>query len=173
MSFQVWAWLGLLAYTLHIMEEFAFDWRNWARDVIRLPVEWSDFYVTNAAVVILGFAQAQISYALPVAALTFAALMLINATFFHVVPMMATRGRFSPGTFTAVLLFYPVALGIYRSAAAEGQVSTVTVIGSVVGGALLMAYPVAMMRLRGLPYFRQTPEGSVGVDQASTSSSVG
>ncbi|QIB35388.1 HXXEE domain-containing protein [Ancylobacter pratisalsi] len=157
MSFQVWAWLALLAYMLHIMEEFAFDWRNWARDVLKLPVEWGDFHVANAAVVVLGFAQAQISYALPVAALAFATLMLINATFFHVVPMMAARGRFSPGAFTAVLLFFPVSLGVYRSAAAEGQLSALTLIGAIVGGVLLAVYPLVLLRLRSLPYFRQAP----------------
>lgn len=157
MSFQVWAWLALLAYTLHIMEEYTFDWRNWARAVIKLPVEWSDFYLTNAAVVVLGFAQAQMAGLLPLAPLAFAALMIINATFFHVLPMVTTRGRFSPGAFTAVALFYPVGLGVYVSAAAEGLLTTDAVIGSILVGALLMAYPVVMLRLKGLPYFRQAP----------------
>ena len=157
MSFQLWAWVALLAYTLHILEEYVFDWRDWARAVIKLPVEWSDFYLTNAAVVVLGFAQAQMAGLLPLAPLAFAALMLINATFFHVLPMIATRGRFSPGTFTAVLFFYPVGIGVYASAAHEGLLSTGAVIGSFAIGALLMAYPVVMLRLKGLPYFRQAP----------------
>ena len=44
------AWLALAAYALHILEEFAFDWRNWARTALHLPVDWPDFYVTNAVV---------------------------------------------------------------------------------------------------------------------------
>lgn len=156
-DFETWAWLGLLAYTLHIMEEFSFDWRDWARAVIGLPVEWADFYVTNAAVIVLGFAQAEMARLLPIAPLVFAALMLINASFFHVLPMIFTRGRFSPGTFTAVVLFYPVAIGTYCAAAAEGLLTTGMLLGSLAGGALLMAYPVAMLRLRGRPYFRQAP----------------
>ena len=55
------AWLALAAYAAHILEEFSLDWRNWARAVVGLPVEWSDFYVTNAVVVILGFAQAELA----------------------------------------------------------------------------------------------------------------
>ena len=98
------AWLALIAYALHIMEEFAFDWRDWARGVIHFPVEWSDFYVTNAVVVVLGIAQAELAASLPLIPLSFAALMLINATFFHVLPMILTRGRYSPGVSTAVLL---------------------------------------------------------------------
>jgi hypothetical protein len=60
MTLQTLAWLAMAAYALHIAEEFAFDWRNWARAVIKLPVEWSDFYVTNAIVIALGIAQAQL-----------------------------------------------------------------------------------------------------------------
>jgi hypothetical protein len=38
-------------------------------------------------------------------ALGFAVLMLINATFFHVAPLLWTRGRYSP-VFAAFVLFY-------------------------------------------------------------------
>lgn len=34
------AWLALGAYAIHMIEEYMFDWRNWARAVIRVPVEW-------------------------------------------------------------------------------------------------------------------------------------
>ena len=47
------AWLATASYAIHILEEHTFDWRNWARAVVKLPVEWSDFYVTNAIVVVL------------------------------------------------------------------------------------------------------------------------
>ena len=86
MTLQTLAWLSMAAYALHIMEEYSFDWRNWARAVIKLPVEWSDFYVTNAIVIALGIAQAELAPALPFAPLTFASLMLINAVFFHIRP---------------------------------------------------------------------------------------
>ena len=74
----------MAAYAIHIMERYTFDWRNWARAVIKLPVEWSDFYVTNAIVIALGIAQAELAPVLPFAPLTFASLMLINAVFFHI-----------------------------------------------------------------------------------------
>ncbi|HEY9211271.1 MAG TPA: HXXEE domain-containing protein [Ancylobacter sp.] len=157
MTLEVWAWLALAAYTLHIMEEFALDWRDWARSVIGLPVEWTDFYITNAAVIVLGIVQAQLANVLPVVALVFAALMLINATFFHVLPVIVTKGRFSPGAITAVLLFYPVGIGMYRTAAAEGLLTRGVLLGSMLGGAVLMAYPIILLRLKGLPYFRQAP----------------
>jgi hypothetical protein len=42
MTFADFIWLALAAYALHILEEYQLDWRNWARAVIKLPVEWSD-----------------------------------------------------------------------------------------------------------------------------------
>ena len=157
MTLEVWAWLAVAAYALHIMEEFALDWREWARGVIGLPVEWTDFYITNAIVIVLGVVQAQLANVLPIVALSFAALMLINATVFHVLRIMANNGRFSPGAITAVLLFYPIGIGMYRYAAAHGMLTRGVLLGSMLGGAVLMAYPIVLLRLKGLPYFRQAP----------------
>lgn len=155
MTLTTLAWLALIAYALHVLEEFMFDWRDWARAIIQLPVEWSDFYVTNAMVVVLGIAQAELAASLPLIPLSFAALMLINATFFHVLPMFVTRGRYSPGVSTAVVLFYPIGIAMFMRAGADG-VGTGTMIGAGVIGAALMAYPIVMLRLRKHPYFRQT-----------------
>lgn len=110
MTLQTLAWLSMAAYAAHVMEEFTFDWRNWARAVIKLPVEWSDFYVTNAVVIALGIAQAELAPTLPLAPLVFASLMMINAVFFHIVPFVRMRGRFSPGLITAIVLFFPARL---------------------------------------------------------------
>jgi uncharacterized protein with HXXEE motif len=155
MTLTTLAWLALIAYALHIMEEFTLDWRDWARGVIHLPVEWNDFYVTNAVVVVLGIAQAELAASLPLIPLSFAALMLINATFFHVLPVIVTKGRYSPGLATAVLLFYPIGIAIFVRAAAGG-VGAGTMIAAGVIGAALMAYPIVLLRLRRKPYFRQT-----------------
>jgi Protein of unknown function with HXXEE motif len=152
MGLTEFAWLALAAYAVHILEEYTFDWRNWARAVIGLPVEWSDFYVTNAAVVVLGIAQAGLSESLSIAPLSFAALMLINATFFHVLPFIRTKGRFSPGLVTAVLLFYPV--GIAEFVVMRPPITEVIVAFAI--GALLMASPIVMLNLKNRPYFRQT-----------------
>ena len=39
MSLQAWAWLATAAYALHVMEEYSFNWRDWARGTYRLVVE--------------------------------------------------------------------------------------------------------------------------------------
>ncbi len=155
MDLPTLAWLSMAAYGAHILEEYTFDWRNWARNVMKLPVEWNDFYVTNALVVILGIAQAMLAERLPLAPLTYASLMLINAAFFHILPFVRARGRFSPGLATAVVLFLPLAIATWRRAAMDGAVDPVTAILAIGIGAMLMAYPVVMLNLKSTPYFRQ------------------
>jgi hypothetical protein len=144
-------WLAVAAYGMHILEEFTFDWRNWARNVLKLPVEWDHFYVTNALVIVLGVVAAELAATLPLVALGFAALMIINATFFHVLPFIRAKGRFSPGLITAVLLFYPLGIACFRVAdAGPGDIATAFLIG-----AGLMASPVLLLVLKNKPYFRQ------------------
>lgn len=146
----------MAAYAVHMMEEFSFNWRDWARAVIKLPVEWGDFYVTNAVVIVLGIAQAFLAPTLAVAPLGFASLMAINAIFFHILPVLVTKGRFSPGLFTAVVLFLPVAWIVWAKAIEDGLVNAQTAAIAILGAALLMAYPIVMLHLRSRPYFRQT-----------------
>ncbi|MFL9825486.1 HXXEE domain-containing protein [Rhodoplanes sp. SY1] len=149
------SWLAMAAYAVHILEEYTFDWRDWARGVIGLPVEWTDFYVTNSVVVALGIAQGMLAPTLPWAPLTYAALMIINAVFFHILPFVTTRGRFSPGLVTAIVLFLPLGIAMFAAASGEGRLDLATSIGAVLGGALLMASPVVMLKLKDKPYFVQ------------------
>lgn len=144
-------WLSTAAYALHVIEEFTLNWRDWARNVLGLSVEWPTFYVVNAVVAVLGVAAAMIAPGLPAVALGLPALMLINATFFHVLPVIRFGGRFSPGLISAVLLFYP--LGIASYAAADVGWGGIGL--SVVIGAGLMAWPVLLLKLKDRPYFRQ------------------
>jgi len=152
MSLTEYAWLALAAYAVHILEEYMFDWRNWARAVIGLPVEWSDFYMTNAVVVVLGIVQAGLADSMTVAPLSYAALMLINATFFHALPFIKAKGRFSPGLITAVLLFYPLGIAEFVHARAD----TGEIVLAFVVGAILMASPVVFLDWKSRPYFRQS-----------------
>lgn len=155
MTLTTAAWLGMAAYALHIMEEFTFDWRNWAREVIKLPVEWPDFYVTNSVVVAVGIAQAMLATTLPLAALSFSGLMLINALFFHIMPMITNKGRYSPGAATAVVLFLPTVALTWSTALSSGVADIGTIILGIGIGAVLMAYPIVMLHLRARPYFQQ------------------
>lgn len=155
MSLTDLTWLALAAYGLHILEEYTFDWRNWARNVLTLPVEWDHFYVTNALVIVLGAVAAELAATQPMLALAFPAVMLINATFFHVGPFLVTRGRFSPGLITAVILFYPIGIACFRRAAADGHLDNGALAGALALGAALMAAPVVMLKAKDHIYFRQ------------------
>jgi Protein of unknown function with HXXEE motif len=145
-------WLCTAAYGLHILEEFVFDWRNWAHNVLHLPAQWSDFYITNLLVIVLGVTAAEIAPVWPEVALGFPALMLINAMFFHIAPFVWTRGRFSPGLITAVLLFLPIAIYAIRVA----EVNERSLGLAFLIGAGLMATPIVFLKLKSKPYFDQT-----------------
>jgi hypothetical protein len=54
-------WLATACYGLHILEEYQLNWRNWARTALGPPVEWSDFYVVNALVIVLGVVAANLA----------------------------------------------------------------------------------------------------------------
>jgi hypothetical protein len=155
MSLTDLLWLATAAYGLHILEGYQLNWRDWARGVLGLPAEWNGFYVVNALVVVLGIVGANLARHHPGIALAFPALMLINATFFHVLPFALTRGRFSPGLITAVVLFYPIGVACYWRASHGGTLRTRALVGSLLLGALLMAAPVVLLKIKNLHYFRQ------------------
>jgi hypothetical protein len=154
MTHEAWLWVALAAYGIHILEEFMFDWKNWANNVLGLPVDWPGFYVTNGIVVVLGIVAGEIGWRLPAVSLAFAALMLINGFFFHVVPFVAKR-KFSPGLITAVILFFPLGGWLYRAAYLDGVLDGASVAVSLLLGAALMASPVVMLKVKDRPFFRQ------------------
>lgn len=147
-------WVAMAAYALHMMEEFFYDWKNWANHVLHLPVEWSGFYVTNTSVLFFGISCASVGWSQPMFALSFPALMLVNAFFFHVLPFVRTK-KFSPGLLTATILFFPI--GIYSfHLAVERGVQTKEMAGAVLTGVLLMAFPIVLLKTRNQPFFRQS-----------------
>lgn len=154
MSYEFVLWIAIAAYGLHILEEYELNWRDWARAILGLPVEWGSFYVVNALVIVLGATCAAVGWRQPWFALAFPALMVINATFFHVLPVVVTR-VYSPGLATALLLFYPVAAWTYYGAWTDGILTAESGILSAVVAALLMAYPILLLRIKGWAFFRQ------------------
>jgi hypothetical protein len=145
-------WLCVGAYGVHIAEEFIFDWQNWARNVLHLPARWDDFYITNALVIVVGVVAVEVSTTWPAVALGFPALMVINACFFHLAPFAWTRGRFSPGLITAVLLFLPLGIETIRAGGLDGF----GLVTAFAVGALLMATPIVFLKIKHQAYFDQT-----------------
>lgn len=155
MQHEVWLWVALAAYAVHMLEEFMLDWKNWANRVLHLPVDWPQFYVTNAVVVVLGIAAAEIGWKLPAISLAFPALMLINAVFFHIAPWVVTK-KFSPGLISAVAIFLPLGAWLFYGASHDGVLSATTVVAAFAIGAALMACPVVMLKVKDKPFFKQT-----------------
>ncbi len=80
--------------------------------------------------------------------------MLVNAVLFHVVPVVVTR-VFSPGLFTAVILFLPVGCWAYWGAWRDGMLTVGAVIISGAVGFLLMMFPIVLQKTKRMPFFRQ------------------
>jgi Protein of unknown function with HXXEE motif len=149
-------WIATAAYGLHILEEHELNWKAWARSVLHLPVEWNSFYLVNALVMALGGICAMVGWRQPEFSLSFPAIMLVNATIFHVLPVIRTR-VFSPGVITAVVLFYPLAGWSYYGAWEDGVLTPWVAIASGVLGALLMACPVVLLKVKGAKMFQYDP----------------
>ena len=110
--------------------------------------------MVNAIVIVLGVSCAMVGWKLPAAALVFPAFMLVNAILFHIVPVIVTR-VFSPGLFTAVILFLPVGGWAYWGAWRNGVLTAGAVIISGVVGFLLMMLPIVLQKTKRMPFFRQ------------------
>ena len=154
MNHEIWLWVATAAYGLHALEEFMLDWKDWANNVLKLPVDWPIFYVVNALVVVLGIIASTIGWRLPALSLAFPALMLINAVFFHILPFIVKK-KFSPGLISAVVLFLPIGTWLFYGADKDGVLTTTTAIIAVALGAGLMAYPIILLKVKDKPFFRQ------------------
>jgi Protein of unknown function with HXXEE motif len=158
MSHEFLLWICTTAYGLHVLEEFELNWCNWARSILGLPVDWNSFYVVNALVLVLGICCAGVGWRCPEFALAYPALMVINATLFHVLPVIVTR-VFSPGVVTGVVLFYPIPAWTYYGAWTDGALTAWQGVVSGVLAALLMACPVVLLLVKNLPLFQYENKG--------------
>lgn len=143
-------WILVTASALHVVEEHAMGWQGWAAETLRRRIgaipSWSDFWATNALLVVFGVAAAAVGWRAPAFALAFPALVLVNAVFFHLLPSLRA-GRPNPGVFTATLLYLPIGAWAYVAAGADGALGGGTLLLSVALGALAMASAVAMLIL--------------------------
>ena len=140
-------WVMVVAYALHIVEEHNLDWKGWVKRHANLDVPLADSYVVNAALVVGMIATAMIGWRLPELSLAPAALVLINGLFFHLGASLVKR-RYSPGALTSLVLFLPIGAWAYYGAYLDGVLTTPVALWSIVLGALIMAFPLALYRLK-------------------------
>jgi hypothetical protein len=146
-------WVALAAYALHILEEYNYDWKTWAQKILKLDVDWNTFYITNVIMLFVGLACAEIGWSHPTFSLIFPALMVINALFFHILPYIRSKRKFSPGLITAIFLFLPIGLACFNDAINLG-VLTKSIVIAALCGAFLMAYPIFLLKTKNLDFFK-------------------
>ena len=143
-------WVLFAATALHVVEEHALGWQGWASEtfgrVLGVKPTWTDFWATNAALLAFGIAAAMVGWKAPGFSLALAALCLINAVGFHVLPTVRERTP-NPGFFTAVLLYIPIGIWAYAAAASDDRLSFGAFVLSLLIGAAVMAAAVAMLVL--------------------------
>ena len=143
-------WVLFAATALHVVEEHALGWQGWASEtfgrVLGVKPTWSDFWAANAALLAFGFAAAMVGWKATGFSLGLAALVLINAIGFHVLPSLRARHP-NPGCFTAVALYIPIGIWAYVAAADADRLSFGSFVLSVLIGAAVMAAVVAMLVL--------------------------
>ncbi|MCB0827344.1 MAG: HXXEE domain-containing protein [Solirubrobacterales bacterium] len=144
-------WVGIVAAGLHVFEEYVEGWVAWVNQTAgpRLGFEVSDadFFLGAALLLFTTLAGAAIGWWAPAVSLAIPALFVINAIFFHMLPSI--RGdRLTPGTLSAVFIYLPVAAWMYWAAGEDGQLGAGTVLLSLLLGAALLVYPVAVLAMR-------------------------
>lgn len=142
-------WVVVIVIALHVLEEYVLDFKGWIEVALGLNISWELFFVVNAAFLIFAIAGAMLGWRLPEVSLIMPALIGLNGLIFHVGLTIVQR-RFSPGTITSALLFIPVASWTYYSAYRDGALTRRALIVSLLGGALVMFYPLILLLLRGL-----------------------
>lgn len=144
-------WVLVAASGLHVMEEHALGWQGWATTVMgkRLGMQfyWQDFYVTNAAMFIVGIACAMVGWQFAAFALAFASLNIIDSLFFHILPSIQAK-RLNPGCITAVILYLPLGFLCYWMAHKDRVLTAGALWLSIGIGAFLMISALVGPRLR-------------------------
>jgi hypothetical protein len=139
------AWLAVAAYALHVMEEQITDWPGSARRSIHLSIDYANYRVITTVYLILGAVAAMLVGSQPLAALGFAAFLLINAAYFHIWPMIK-MGSLAPGIITAVFLFLPIGIAQYYLTATQPRDYVI----SIVIGAVIVIFPLALIKYSGV-----------------------
>lgn len=140
-------WALTAAYAAHILEEYVLDWRGWTQRVSGMSLDWTAFFVANAAVIVLGICCSAVGFDCPWFSYLFVGLAAVNALFAHIGTTIATR-IFSPGLITSVVLFLPLSIWAYVIAEQKGTFSLRFLGITLLGGFIIMSFPVGLQKLR-------------------------
>lgn len=140
-------WALTAAYSAHILEEYILDWRTWAEKASGIKMEWSDFFIANFAVIVLGICCSSVGFTCPVFAYLFVGLGTVNAIFAHIGTTIVKR-KFSPGLITSLFLFIPLSVWAYVIAEQKGILTVSFTLISLVGGFIIMSFPIVLQLIK-------------------------
>lgn len=144
-------WVGVIAVVLHVTEEYSFGWVAWANEKVAprfgVTIRETDFMLGSVGMLFIAMAGAAIGWWAPAVSLAVPALFVLNAIFFHMLPS-ARDERLTPGTLSAVFIYLPVAAWMFWAAGTDDRLNFGTFVLAFVLGAVIMAYPLAMLVLR-------------------------
>jgi hypothetical protein len=140
-------WLLIIAYSAHVMEEYILGWKEWVHEISGFDSGWDEFFVVNAVVITSGIGFAMIGFKNLYISLMFPSLMLINAVFCHILPVIIKR-RFSPGVLTSIFLFVPLSLFTFYEAYKQNILTSGLIITASAGGVIIMLYPLFLQTLK-------------------------
>lgn len=150
------AWLAVAAYVLHVVEEHILGWYDWARKTMNISMEWDHYVTTEVAIIVLGIVAAMLSGVPqigPILVVAFVTLLVINVVFFHLLPMLASGFKFSPGIISGILLFLPLGYYTFRGQTlSQNDLFTAGLIGVAV-----IAWPMILLWLKKQSYFSGAP----------------
>lgn len=137
---DVLAWLAVAAYALHIMEERILDWHSSMKKSMKLSMDVDSYHVIGRVFLVLGAIAAFMYGQLPDLARAFVVFLVINLLVFHIWPMIRTQ-TWSPGSWTAIFLFLPIAYFTWSAA----NLPPAGWIWPIVIGIAVTAFPVLLL----------------------------
>jgi len=140
-------WILTVAYTGHILEEYVLDWRSWAQETSGLKLEWTEFFVANFAVIVLGISCSVVGFDCPIFSYMFIGLAAVNALFAHIGTTIIKR-KFSPGLITSIFLFIPICTWTYIIAGEKGILTYSFILITLGGGLLIMLFPIFLQLIK-------------------------
>lgn len=142
-------WLITAASAAHVAEEYVLGWKRWVFETTQINVSSVDFFLINFSFIMMGICFSMIGWKHPQISLCLAGVTLINAIFFHLLPTII-RKRLSPGVITSFVLYLPLSFFTYYTAYKIQNVSIDTLFISLLGGLLLMSFPLLLQKTKHL-----------------------
>lgn len=139
-------WIMPAAFALHIGEEFVGGFARWVTEVVGGTMDVPAFLINNAGfmavlIALTAWAALRPSALSAFLLITWASANLFWDFLFHLITT-AAYDHYSPGLFTASLLYYPISLVIGAIAWKEGVLPRAGFIASTALGAGLMGFVI-------------------------------